>query len=158
MIWYQVFNKSQCNCKEFAPDTKSVLKKSEENFNKENVIKEDFNKEGCGKRLDYLDIDCGEVFGGEQIFCKKCAFQEKEELCVNCGKPSYNHLNKDGVRTGTGIYCDNDSMSQFFPQDKNVLKGCGEYINGATERCGDGNLLCDGCKQADKSEPKEKNK
>jgi hypothetical protein len=36
------------------------------------------NKNGCGKRLDYPDINCGEVFMDKIRYCDECVKQRRD--------------------------------------------------------------------------------
>ena len=73
----------------------------------------EITKTFCRSIMNYLGIKENDV---------NVALNEIEEVCANCGKKSYNHLNMDGIRTSTGIYCNTKSMSKFSPSANSEIK------------------------------------
>jgi len=95
-----------------------------ESFTKEELFRMNLTKTICdwlsgGVSGDHSmkiieDLDVKDLSNDE------CKDDTQDVLCANCGKLDYNHLNKDGIRSSKGIYCDIKSMSKFTPQNKNA--------------------------------------
>ncbi len=84
-------------------------------------------QKGCG--MDILVENnnkrkCGEKFWNKIRLCLNCKAQNhSQQDCVNCGKPSYNHLTEKGTRSEQGIYCDDTKTHSWqMESSKGVLR------------------------------------
>ncbi len=137
----------KCKCQE-----KSVLKKTDENFNKKNVIKENFNKKGCGKM--YCAIDgCGEIDDSHSAYCYKHhrsphSICGERGLCEECQQQDLSERDKI-AKKNIELYKNKKISFVELCERASQSKGIQEFVKRARKELG---------LEQDLDEPKEESK
>lgn len=87
--------------------------------------KELLNNTQYGDRSDNIKIHIEKEidklvkeFENSDEYLSDMSQSKSESICKNCGEKAYNHLNKDGIRSSRGIYCDETKSKKFKAKSK----------------------------------------